>query len=104
MTPEALEVMKAYSWPGIVRELRNTLAGLIALSLREQIEASDLPAHVLVHTESQVLIRPGMKMSETEKEPIRSYNTQTGIAARPPKPSTSASEREIKELKLDDLG
>ncbi|QEG24691.1 sigma-54-dependent transcriptional regulator [Mariniblastus fucicola] len=75
---EALEMMKNYSWPGNVRELRNTLEGMIVLSMKPVIEASDLPTHISNHNESQAIIKPGMTMSEIEKEAIRRTLQHTG--------------------------
>jgi transcriptional regulator with PAS, ATPase and Fis domain len=105
ITPEALEMMKGYSWPGNIRELRNTLEGIIVLSLRERIEASDLPPHITGHTESQAVIKPGMTMVEIEKEAIRrtlqhtnGHRSQTAAILDI---SVRTLQRKIKEFELE---
>ena len=78
ISSEALEMLKSYSWPGNVRELRNTLEGVIVLSLKENLDISDFPPHISGHDESQAIIKPGMTMSEIEKEAIRRTLQHTG--------------------------
>jgi transcriptional regulator with GAF, ATPase, and Fis domain len=46
ITPEAVEVLSAYSWPGNVRELRNVVERLVILS-EENIGAGDLPEEIV---------------------------------------------------------
>jgi transcriptional regulator with GAF, ATPase, and Fis domain len=45
VTPEALEILAAYSWPGNVRELRNVVERLVILS-EDSIGAGDLPEEI----------------------------------------------------------
>ena len=103
---EALEMLKSYSWPGNIRELRNTLEGIIVLSMKPTIEACDLPPHISEHTESQAIIRPGMTMSEIEKEAIRRTLQHTGgnrtQAAETLGISLRTLQRKIKEFELSD--
>ncbi|MCA9212486.1 MAG: sigma-54-dependent Fis family transcriptional regulator [Planctomycetales bacterium] len=105
ITPEALEMMKGYSWPGNVRELRNALEGMIVLSLKEIIEASDLPSHISGHTESQAIIKPGMTMAEIEKEAIRRTlehtNGHRSQAAEILDISVRTLQRKIKDFHLE---
>jgi len=42
LTPEALEALKSYSWPGNIRELRNVLERTLLFSDTDRIEAKDL--------------------------------------------------------------
>ena len=44
ITPEALEVLKAYHWPGNIRELKNVLEHAIIMTDGDAIQESDLPA------------------------------------------------------------
>jgi two-component system, NtrC family, response regulator AtoC len=46
LTPDALAALKSYSWPGNVRQLRNTLERAILLSDRERITTAELPPEV----------------------------------------------------------
>lgn len=42
-SPEALEVLKNYSWPGNIRQLKNTIERIFILSSRRKINSCDLP-------------------------------------------------------------
>ena len=44
LTPEALEILTAWDWPGNIRELRNLMERLLLFVDAEQIRAADLPA------------------------------------------------------------
>jgi transcriptional regulator with AAA-type ATPase domain/pSer/pThr/pTyr-binding forkhead associated (FHA) protein len=44
LTPEALDALKAYGWPGNIRELRNVLTRAVVLS-GTQLQAGDLEFH-----------------------------------------------------------
>jgi len=61
-----------------VRELRNLLESIIVLSMKEQIELSDLPEQISKVTPARVVIQPGMTMAEIEKEAIRRALEETG--------------------------
>lgn len=43
VSAEAMQAMKAYPWPGNMRELRNVVERAVALSLGRRIELTDLP-------------------------------------------------------------
>jgi transcriptional regulator with PAS, ATPase and Fis domain len=78
VTPEAIGALLAYSWPGNIRELRNTLESIIVLSLKEQIELSDLPSHISGAKPAQAVIKPGLTLADLEKEAIRRALEGTG--------------------------
>jgi DNA-binding NtrC family response regulator len=42
ITPQALERLKTYDWPGNIRELENTLKGAVILSKSDRIDIGDL--------------------------------------------------------------
>ncbi len=103
----ALAAMKAYTWPGNIRELRNTLEGIIVLTLDEIIEEHHLPAHITGAESAQAVIQPGMTLAELEREAIRrslehtgGHRTKTaellGISVR-------TLQRKLKEYQLDSL-
>ena len=46
ITREAMEQLEAYDWPGNVRELENVVERVMALSMHENVETSDLPTQV----------------------------------------------------------
>jgi DNA-binding NtrC family response regulator len=78
VTPEALEALGSYDWPGNVRELRNLLESVIVLSVKEEIELSDLPEQISKVRSARAVIQPGMTMAEIEKEAIRRTLEETG--------------------------
>lgn len=43
LTPETMACLQAYSWPGNIRELENTLERMVALSTHETLNPDDLP-------------------------------------------------------------
>ncbi len=46
ISPEALELLCQYSWPGNIRELRNCIERMVVLSRYEVLELSDVPANI----------------------------------------------------------
>jgi two-component system response regulator AtoC len=44
ITPDALDILSAYSWPGNVRELRNVIERMVVLSRTPRLTVRDLPA------------------------------------------------------------
>ncbi len=46
ISPEATQLMMAYSWPGNVRELANTVEGLTLLAPGDEIQGEDLPPNL----------------------------------------------------------
>jgi DNA-binding NtrC family response regulator len=47
ISPEALELLMRYSWPGNIRELANVIEQICVLSDRQKIETQDLPLDIL---------------------------------------------------------
>ena len=46
LSPEAMQALEAYEWPGNVREMENVIERTVALTDGERIELRDLPQHV----------------------------------------------------------
>ncbi len=46
LTPDALRVLQAYSWPGNARELENVIERTVALESTEMISSGSLPVHL----------------------------------------------------------
>ncbi|MUV13830.1 sigma-54-dependent transcriptional regulator [Noviluteimonas gilva] len=71
LTPEAVDALRAYPFPGNVRELENILERALALAEDDRIEASDLRLPVYGPTPSmQSQPRPSTPMRETPREPM----------------------------------
>jgi two-component system NtrC family response regulator len=49
ISPDALQLLTAYSWPGNVRELENVIERLVVTGRSDTITPQDLPAEVLAH-------------------------------------------------------
>lgn len=63
VTPEALDLLLNYNWPGNIRELRNVVERAINLSSSPVIQPNDLPKEILIgntttRTESISLLQP----------------------------------------------
>jgi DNA-binding NtrC family response regulator len=46
ISPEAMELLKAYSWPGNVREVRNVVESMLVLEGGKALEAEDVRKHL----------------------------------------------------------
>jgi two-component system response regulator AtoC len=46
VAPDALDRLKAYHWPGNIRELRNVIERIMILETKERIELADLPRSI----------------------------------------------------------
>jgi two-component system, NtrC family, response regulator AtoC len=46
ISPEAIELLSAYSWPGNVRELENVIERLVVTGRNETVAADDLPLEI----------------------------------------------------------
>jgi DNA-binding NtrC family response regulator len=105
ITPEALEAIQAYTWPGNVREQRNTLESIIVLSLKDRIELADLPPHVTGAKPFQSILKSGMTLSELEREAIRrgleEHNGHRARTAEALGISVRTLQRKIQEYGLD---
>ncbi len=74
---ETLELLKAYSWPGNIRELRNIMERAVILAKGPWIEPSHLPAYVQ-SSPVKIVLPAGVTAAEAEKELILRTLRQTG--------------------------
>jgi DNA-binding NtrC family response regulator len=69
-----LEAFRRYSWPGNIRELRNTLERMMVLSSSEVLRSTDLPADfgkaATAGAGDDLHLRPGMTVGEAERRLI----------------------------------
>jgi DNA-binding NtrC family response regulator len=88
LTPEALHALRAYSWPGNVRQLKNCLERAVLLSNDGRITINELPPEV---------VRPAVA-SGTVAAPGDSSATQNANAA--PAGSSTSSLREVERQQI----
>jgi len=51
-TPDVLEILSAYAWPGNVRQLQNVVKRALAVSSEQTININDLPDEIVISAES----------------------------------------------------
>ena len=73
MTPEALGILKAYNFPGNVRELANTIERAVIVAESSKIQAADLPEAM----RAAVLIEMRAKQRRTLAELEADYISET---------------------------
>jgi DNA-binding NtrC family response regulator len=85
ISPEAMEALARYSWPGNIRELENTIERIIILSHGDEIGVTDLPAEVRAGLNSRdraassfQLPDDGIDLEEVELELIRQALDRSG--------------------------
>jgi two-component system NtrC family response regulator len=86
LSPEAMAVLKEYSWPGNIRELENMLERTVILSSGSLIQIDDLPIHPKPAGRRDwsldQVIPPGLKLNEVleivEKKMITDALEKTG--------------------------
>ena len=88
LSPEALEAMRAYHWPGNVRQLRNCLERAVLLADHGRITLSELPPEV---TRPAAFAAPGRTIAPNSSCPA--FNTSSDAPA-------SASLREVERQQI----
>lgn len=72
-TNSARKALLAYSWPGNIRELRNTVESCVVLARGTMIDVDELPPHIASRDENEtVSINVGTTLEEAEKKIILS--------------------------------
>ena len=67
-TSAARKAMLAYSWPGNIRELRNTVESCVVLSRGREIDVDDLPPQITSQTgDEEIKIKVGTRLDEAER-------------------------------------
>ena len=70
LTPRALETLAAYAWPGNVRELQMVIHRAAILSMKDAIDADDLPLDVRDQGWKGAAVRTSMSLADIEREYI----------------------------------
>ncbi|GAB4288097.1 MAG: sigma-54 dependent transcriptional regulator [Coriobacteriia bacterium] len=88
LTPEAMQMLVDYQWPGNIRELENTIERIAILAHGPEITPEDLPAEVRVGVTSSgsgarcfVLPEAGVDLEEVEMDLIKQALDRTGGSA-----------------------
>jgi len=69
ITPEAVEALENYVWPGNIRELQNLMERLVVLKRDDRIELSDLPFEISSTQTTLTLSVPvGVSLKEVERK------------------------------------
>jgi DNA-binding NtrC family response regulator len=66
VSPQVLDVLLNYAWPGNIRELENAMEHAFILAKEETIQVGDLPAYLRAKTESDLPIRGGLEEVERQ--------------------------------------
>lgn len=78
LTPEAMEVLLAYSWPGNVRELRNAVEYAFVLCPGGAIGKQHLPPKILMHEETSSKTTLDHRVDSGEREKFLQILRQAG--------------------------
>lgn len=82
ISPQALALLRSYSWPGNLRELENIIERAVVLTASQAIEAEHLPLHVqdVVADKSKLGFKPSKlrAIDEFEKRALCDYLAQSG--------------------------
>jgi DNA-binding NtrC family response regulator len=72
ITPDAKEILTAYSWPGNVRELRNCIERMVVLARGDKLTVADIPSPIRESALNPASAALGqtMDLRETEKQLI----------------------------------
>jgi sigma-54 dependent transcriptional regulator, acetoin dehydrogenase operon transcriptional activator AcoR len=71
LNPEVMAVLRAYSWPGNVREMRNIIENLLLTSREEEVGLDELPAELLAETATVSTAEPVLLQSTSLEETER---------------------------------
>ncbi|WP_457573877.1 sigma-54-dependent transcriptional regulator [Desulfolithobacter sp.] len=78
ITPEALNLLMQYHFPGNIRELENIIQHAVALTESDKLTARDLPPHLLELAWDDILVQEMLPLDEMEKRYIKKVLKKTG--------------------------
>lgn len=70
ITPQALEALQVYPWPGNIRELINVIERGTILSSKDRLHPEDLPPHIVNYTFEAQSSRKKQTLAEIERSHI----------------------------------
>jgi sigma-54 dependent transcriptional regulator, acetoin dehydrogenase operon transcriptional activator AcoR len=109
LSEEIMAVLRAYSWPGNVREMRNLIENLLLTSSEEAVSLDELPAELFKKTGTagvaQPLLQQSASLEETERlaiaRAVHSAHGNLAQAARSLGVSRSTLYRKLELYQLD---
>jgi DNA-binding NtrC family response regulator len=101
ITPQALEMLKAYAWPGNVRQIENTIFRAIVLCETENLDVADFPQIAALVDGYDVKIPPAP--AAPAKVPVAPASGQVsdGNALGVPVVTTGGHIRTLEEVEAD---
>ena len=80
ISADAMLALRAYRWPGNIRELRNMLEGIVVLSKKVVIELADLPSEIRKPAAASIVPRrcTTMTLDELERDAIQERLIEAG--------------------------
>lgn len=82
ISPEALELLSAYDWPGNIRELRNCVERMVVLASGNTLDLSDVPvlkkSEIIQPEENEKTAADPLNLENSEKELIRKALAECG--------------------------
>ncbi|HET6498655.1 MAG TPA: sigma-54 dependent transcriptional regulator [Coriobacteriia bacterium] len=85
ITPEAMDALVTYQWPGNIRELENTIERIVILSHGDEIGVDDLPLEIRLNSRACVpaaagfvLPEDGIDIEEVELDLVRQALARSG--------------------------
>lgn len=107
ISPEAMDIMLNYNWPGNVRQLENVIERAFALGADEVIEAADLPSEIKRFGETLKTEKPAYALRENEtiliKKALDKTDGNKAIAADLLGINITTLYRKIKKYKINQL-
>lgn len=71
VSPQAMQVLKGYHWPGNVRQLENVIQRAFALGVKDVLDVHDLPNEIVRQSDKSVTADVNLNLQEIEKKTIR---------------------------------
>ncbi len=78
LTPEAMDLIFAYNWPGNVRQLENIIERSVVLCKHEFVKPEDLPRELVLRDASDIRVRDKSNLESVEKDHVRAVLEKYG--------------------------
>ncbi len=72
ISPRAMKILLSYSWPGNVRQLKNTIESMVVLTRNKILDVNDIPPEIFEENKKRdsITLPIGLKLEKAEKEYI----------------------------------